>query len=74
MYYDYTIHAYIYKTGLLEEYDKEETVEVTVDATIWCLQRRLYSTMFYPISRIRSVGRQLNEKYPVNISHRSRIV
>jgi len=34
VYYDYTIHAYIYKTGLLEEYDKEETVEVTVDATI----------------------------------------
>jgi len=33
-YYDFTIHAYIYKIVLLEEYDKEETVEVTVAAII----------------------------------------
>jgi hypothetical protein len=45
-YYDYTIHAYIYNTGLLEEYDKEETVEVTVAASICCFDGRLYQVLF----------------------------
>ena len=38
--YDYIIHAYIYNRGLLEEYDKEETVVVTVAATICCFTKK----------------------------------
>jgi hypothetical protein len=44
-YYDYILHTYIYNTSLLEEYDKEEIVEVTELATICCFKRGLYKVL-----------------------------